>query len=513
MKGYLKKGIACFIFLFSISMSLSFVSALEGNDEVKMNDVVEVKNGLYKENGKVYFYENDVAITGIVNDNGTFYYVNADGNVKIGWVNDQNHWYFVNNDATCKQGWYKYYGKWYYLDANDETYPSSAITNQAKEINGIKYHFDENGAIKTGWINDDDHWYFYDGNASLVSGWYKYYGKWYYLDANDEAYPYAAITNQVREINGVKYTFDENGAIKTGWMLDGNDWYYYDQNGNKCTGWVYVKNQWYLLNDAGVMQTGWQRVSGKWYYLDESGQGYMYTGWLDLNGQWYYLNAYGSMLTGWINVKGTWYYMDASGAMCTGWKQIAGTWYYLHSGGNMAIGWLKDNNQWYYLNSSGAMLHDTYFEAFYFTSSGALRSDSVYDSMTSRASGYSSATNYLILVDTANCRVAIYQGSVNNWNNIHYYSCAPGKASTPTVKGEFTVGIRGYYFDSGSSRCFWYTQFKGNYLFHSTLYNKNGTIQDNRTGIPLSHGCVRLEIQYAKWIYDNIPSGTKVVVF
>lgn len=427
MKGYLKKGIACFIFLFSISMSLSFVSALERNDEVKMNDVVEVKNGLYKENGKVYFYENDVAITGIVNDNGTFYYVNADGNVKTGWVNDQNHWYFVNNDATCKQGWYKYYGKWYYLDANDETYPSSAVTNQAKEINGIKYHFDENGAIKTGWINDDDHWYFYDGNASLVSGWYKYYGKW--------------------------------------------------------------------------------------YYLDESGQGYMYTGWLDLNGQWYYLNAYGSMLTGWINVKGTWYYMDASGVMCTGWKQIAGTWYYLHSGGNMAIGWLKDNNQWYYLNSSGAMLHDTYFEAFYFTSSGALRSDSVYDSMTSRASGYSSATNYLILVDTANCRVAIYQGSVNNWNNIHYYSCAPGKASTPTVKGEFTVGIRGYYFDSGSSRCFWYTQFKGNYLFHSTLYNKNGTIQDNRTGIPLSHGCVRLEIQYAKWIYDNIPSGTKVVVY
>ena len=41
MKGYLKKGIACFIFLFSISMSLSFVSALERNDEVKMNDVVE----------------------------------------------------------------------------------------------------------------------------------------------------------------------------------------------------------------------------------------------------------------------------------------------------------------------------------------------------------------------------------------------------------------------------------------------------------------------------------------
>ena len=34
-----------------------------------------------------------------------------------------------------------------------------------------------------------------------------------------------------------------------------------------------------------------------------------------------------------------------------------------------------------------------------------------------------------------------------------------------------------------------------------------------RVGIPLSHGCVRLEIGNAKWIYDNIPSGTHVVVY
>ena len=32
---------------------------------------------------------------------------------------------------------------------------------------------------------------------------------------------------------------------------------------------------------------------------------------------------------------------------------------------------------------------------------------------------------------------------------------------------------------------------------------------DGRVGIPLSHGCVRLQIDNAKWIYDNIPRGTK----
>ena len=40
MKGYLKKGIACFIFLFSISMSLSFVSALEGTSPIVGNIAV-----------------------------------------------------------------------------------------------------------------------------------------------------------------------------------------------------------------------------------------------------------------------------------------------------------------------------------------------------------------------------------------------------------------------------------------------------------------------------------------
>ena len=49
----------------------------------------------------------------------------------------------------------------------------------------------------------------------------------------------------------------------------------------------------------------------------------------------------------------------------------------------------------------------------------------------------------------------------------------------------------------------------------SILYsiNKNGTLRDGRLGMALSHGCVRLDINNAKWIYDNIPSGTTVVVY
>ena len=76
------------------------------------------------------------------------------------------------------------------------------------------------------------------------------------------------------------------------------------------------------------------------------------------------------------------------------------------------------------------------------------------------------------------------------------------------------MGSKGYYFDSGNARCYWYTQFYGDYLYLSVLYSKyNGRLMDGRVGMQLSHGCVRLSIEKAKWIYDNIPTGTKVVVF
>ena len=99
------------------------------------------------------------------------------------------------------------------------------------------------------------------------------------------------------------------------------------------------------------------------------------------------------------------------------------------------------------------------------------------------------------------------------WQCVKYWACGDGKASTPTVRGEFTVGSRGYYFDSGKYRCFWWTQFYGNYLFHSVLCWPDGSVANGTVGAAVSHGCVRLEKQNAKWIYDNIPKGTKVVVY
>lgn len=133
--------------------------------------------------------------------------------------------------------------------------------------------------------------------------------------------------------------------------------------------------------------------------------------------------------------------------------------------------------------------------------------------MNAKANMYSSRTPYLLLVNRSTHKVGIYQGWQGNWRCIQYWDCSDGAPSTPTVEGTFQVGSKGYYFDSGSARCYWYTQFRGNYLFHSVLYNKNGTLMDGRLGMALSHGCVRLDINNAKWIYDTIPTGSTVVVY
>ena len=129
------------------------------------------------------------------------------------------------------------------------------------------------------------------------------------------------------------------------------------------------------------------------------------------------------------------------------------------------------------------------------------------------SNNFSSATNYFIWVELKHFNVNIFEGSTNKWVLIQSYLCTIGKKSTPTPKGTYTIGIKGLYFGVNKGyKCWYYTQFKGNYLFHSIIYNLDGSVRDGRLGMALSDGCIRLAKENAKWIWDNISSGTKVVI-
>ncbi|MCT4509456.1 MAG: L,D-transpeptidase [Tepidibacter sp.] len=124
-----------------------------------------------------------------------------------------------------------------------------------------------------------------------------------------------------------------------------------------------------------------------------------------------------------------------------------------------------------------------------------------------------SATDRLIWVDTKKNMVYTFKGKDKEWKIEKKMVCTDGKASTPTVKGDFTIKSRAPWLISYNKqvKAKYKVRFYGNYYFHSILFDSKGeNIVDSRLGKSLSHGCIRLSIEDAKWIYDNVINNTAV---
>ncbi len=88
-----------------------------------------------------------------------------------------------------------------------------------------------------------------------------------------------------------------------------------------------------------------------------------------------------------------------------------------------------------------------------------------------------------------------------------------------TPLGTFEVQNRGtwFYNDKYKQGAKYWVSFRdwGLYLIHSVAMDKNRQAipeEEAKLGQPASHGCVRLKVEDAKWIYDNVPEKTKVVI-
>ena len=160
------------------------------------------------------------------------------------------------------------------------------------------------------------------------------------------------------------------------WVKDGLGWWYACADGASYlkSGWFTINGRDYQFGPSGYMATGFlKRTNGEWVYADSDGA--LVSGWVKDGGQWYYLDpASHVMATGWVADGGSWYYLTGSGAMAIGWVKDGGTWYFLNASGKMATGWIKDRGTWYYLAPSGAMLTGTHVingRTYVFDDSGA----------------------------------------------------------------------------------------------------------------------------------------------
>ena len=89
-------------------------------------------------------------------------------------------------------------------------------------------------------------------------------GQWlYYKDGK-------ALTG-TQTIDGVKYFFETNGTLKTGWVKDGDNWRYYSGN-RMYTRWQDIGSKRYYFTKDGLMVSGkWLEIGGKWYYFYANG--------------------------------------------------------------------------------------------------------------------------------------------------------------------------------------------------------------------------------------------------
>ena len=323
----------------------------------------------------------------------------------------------VANAKVVKGAWQKHNdGTWTFT-----TEDSKELKNTVVKINGNTYAFDKDGVMKTGWKYENKVWNYYNtkGNgtegAMAIDRWKKVGNNWYFFEKDGKMAADQMIgkyyvnksgawrtdkwvktkdgrywfynkegnypKNEIKEIYGRKYHFDNGGWMTTGWLHENGKWYYFNQKGNGVEGamahdqWKKVNGNWYFLEKDGTMAS--DTMVGK-YYVNRSGA-WRWSHWIkNGNGKWWYYYKEGNYPKNEIDyINGNYYHFDNGGWMTTGWMYDKGIWYYFNEKGNGTEGamahsqWKKVNGKWYYFYEDGKMAKNTVIGGYRVNSSGA----------------------------------------------------------------------------------------------------------------------------------------------
>lgn len=459
---------------------------------------------------KTWYYltpESGVMNTGWYKVGKTWYYSNGSGAMQTGWVNLGGTWYYLNTDGSMAQGWAALGGTWYYLKPG-----SGAMQTGWYKVGQTWYYSNGSGAMQTGWINLNGVWYYLAGNGAMQTGWISPGGTWYYMAGNG-----AMQTGWVK-LGGTWYYLSGNGAMQTGWLNLNGTWYYLNSNGSMAQGWGYLGAWYYFTPGSGAMRTGWYQVGNEWYY--SYGNGIMATNtWIDT---YYYVGSNGAMLKD-TNIGG--YYVDKNGRWVPGygtvnvntngaWENSNGTFYFKKSNGayakNEYVAW---NGNWYYLDGNGVMATGwKYVKGYkmYFGTNGAMQQD---------VSGMVGGP-YRIRVNRTKCQITVFaKDGSNGWTiPVKSMTCSVGNPITLTPAGTFYIGDQDrWHILMGPSWGQWTSHVVNGIFIHSVAgsstsqYNLSSW-DYNMLGQPASHGCIRVCVRDAKWIYDNCGRGTQVTI-
>lgn len=129
---------------------------------------------------------------------------------------------------------------------------------------------------------------------------------------------------------------------------------------------------------------------------------------------------------------------------------------------------------------------------------------------------------FAITVDVANQVTTVYGRDENGDYTVvvREMLCSTGTKSAPSDPGDWVLTGRKAkwcYFPKWGGHARYWTRINSSIAFHSVIYNTVNTMDLSvssykNLGKRASHGCIRLTVADAKWIYDNVGEGTVVSI-
>lgn len=142
------------------------------------------KNGIYEENGSLYYYEKgEIVYAGLIQISDDYYYVKTNGEV----VHGRNYWISKTNGLLPEKS--------YTFDSDGKIILPKAEKNGIYEENGSLYYYENGKLTYAGLIQIDDAYYYVKTSGEVI------HGRSYWISKTNGLLPEKS------------YTFDETGKL------------------------------------------------------------------------------------------------------------------------------------------------------------------------------------------------------------------------------------------------------------------------------------------------------------
>lgn len=372
-------------------------------------------------------------------------------------------------------------GKYYLTDAQGQIYINKIVTYK-----GSKYYVGKYGSRAT-WKNC---WHRCTGAGNRMYYFGKTPGKivkktgWQKVTVNGKFYGWFYFTK-----NGNHY---KNKLLKSG--------YYFRENGKLASGMYKVGKKTYFFTPSTSSKRNGKMVKGRlatdgtnWYYAYKTGV-LRKNGWQKVKGNSYYFKNYKAVRNTFIKKGSTYGYLDNTGRFTTGWV--------IENDSKNLVRYIDPSKKGFVKNTSCVIDGLRY----YFDADGYRIND-----VTDRVAG-----PYSVTVDRVNGVMTVYNS--NRTIPVKSIRVSVGLPSTPTPVGTFRLSRSARWQPlMGNSWGQYGTHVTGNVLVHSVpggspdVYALPAGFY-NMLGEPASHGCIRVCVADAKWVYENC-NGSAITIF